>query len=92
MDKKIKEFLSSRLTHNEYQNLAKSLKITQTKLSRLLNQSDEWEACHVLAVSRMLNVQPSDLIRQCGLITNITIHELDKIENEYERYIRKSQN
>lgn len=90
MDKKIKEILSNRLTHFEYQNLAKLLKVTQTKLSRLLNLSDPWEAEHVLVVSRKLSVQPSELIRQCGLITNITIHELDKIENEYERYISKS--
>jgi hypothetical protein len=82
----LRDYLFENLTAKQYEALPATLGITETKLTRLLNNTDRWESVTFTKLVTEIKVfHPVVLLKQFNLKNNITVNEMDDIEKSYEQ-------
>lgn len=82
----LKDWLRENLTAKNYLALSSTLGITETKLSRLLNNTDKWDAPTFKKIATELKEEfsPIELLQNFGLKNEIMVNEMEEIVKEYE--------
>ena len=82
----LRDYLYENFTTRDFSELPTRLNISETKLTRLLNNTDKWDAATFKKlVAEIKEFSPLVLLQHFELKNNITVNEMDEIIKEYEQ-------
>lgn len=78
--KSFEQFVKQSLTAEQFENLAMEMKMSNTKIRRLLSGTDDFMLDEISSIARVLSVTPTYLIVEYGLGSkNITLDEATEL-------------
>lgn len=84
----IKDFLANNLTYQQFKQLPQALGVSDKKVTRLINGTDQWSANDIQALVDHMNTKfecsPEKLLRICSIPNNITLDEMTSLNDWWE--------